>query len=192
MRRELRIPAEKPIVLYVGRLDVDKNVEILIKAIPLITKKIAAHFVLLGEGTEKEKLQVLVKALKAQANISFLKFIDYNNRALPRIYQTSNLFVNPCPYETQSIVTLEALATGLPVVVANAGALPELVENKVNGFRFRPGDEKDLAKKIIKILQNKKLAKKMGEKSLKKVENHLVEETCDQYEKIYKNLAKKD
>lgn len=190
IRRRWKVPKEKLVVLYVGRLDVDKNVEVLIKAIPLVLKKTNVQFVVVGGGTEKENLIKLVKELKIQRNLSWINFIPYDDRALPRIYQTSKLFVNPCPRETQSIVVLEALATGLPVVVANSGALPELVEDGINGFLFEPGNSDDLAKKITEIIVNRKLSKKMGERSLIKVESHLVEETHDQYEKIYKNLAR--
>lgn len=190
IRKRWKIPLLKPVILFVGRLDIDKNISLLIQAIPLILNQVDAHLVLVGSGKEKNNLIKLVKKLNITQSATFIDFIPYKEQWLPRIYQTAQIFINPCPMETQSIVALEAQATGLPLVVANSGALKELVKEGVNGYKFDPKNEKDLAEKIIKILTNKKLAQKMGEKSIEMVEGHLVENTHDRFEKIYQKLAK--
>lgn len=189
-RRRFNIPFKKAIVLYVGRLDIDKKVKEIIIAAKKVLSKTNAHFVIVGSGKEKENLLKLSQKLNIKSHFTFTGFIEYNDRLLPDIYQTSNVFVDPCPLETQGIVVLEAEATGLPIVAADGGALVEMVENGINGYRFKPRDPEDLANKIIHILENPKLAKKMGEKSLEKVEKHIVEDTFDSFEKIYTRLAK--
>lgn len=186
--RRYKIPTNKKIILYVGRLDLDKKIDLIIAAAPKINLK-EAHFVIVGEGKEAKKLKEKVQKLHLVDYFTFIDFIPYADRMLPRIYQTASVFVNPCPMETQSIVTLEAQATGLPLIVANAGALPELVEDGQNGFTFKPGDFEDLASKINLILQDPKAVKKMGEKSLEMVGKHLVEDTYNRFEKIYQSLS---
>lgn len=189
-RNKFKIPLNIPLVLFVGRLDVDKDLKTLIKAVPFVLEKIEAHFFILGDGKEKNNLQNLAEELKINKNITFVDFIPHDEKILPKIYQMTQVFVNPCPSETQSIVVLEAQATALPVVLANAGALPELVKENVNGYLFKPGDEEDFARNITKVLKNKSLAKKFGENSLEKLESHLVDNTHDRFEKIYLELKK--
>ncbi|MCL5407307.1 MAG: glycosyltransferase [Patescibacteria group bacterium] len=191
VRRKFKIPENLPLVLFVGRLDVDKDLKTLIKAIPYVLKEVEAHFVIVGEGKIKTTLEQMVKKSQVSKNVTFIGFIPHDNEILPRIYQMSQVFINPCPSETQSIVVLEAQATGLPVVLANAGALPELVKDGVNGFLFKPSDELDLAKKINQILENTGKAQKMGESSLEKLESHLVDTTHNLFEKNYLRLTKK-
>jgi glycosyltransferase involved in cell wall biosynthesis len=190
LKRKWQIPLKRKVILFIGRLDVDKEVETLINAIPKVIKKIDAHLVIIGGGKEKENLIQRVKDYQLTSRVTFIDFIPYEDKILPKAYQMAEVFVNPCPHETQSIVTLEAQATGLPVVVANSGALPELVKNEINGLCFRPGDDQDLAAKIIKVLTNKTLAKKMGQKGLEMIEEHLVNDTYKKYEEIYQKLAK--
>ena len=190
VRRKFKIPFKVPLVLFVGRLDVDKDLKTLIKTIPNVLKENKAHFVLVGEGKVKTILEKMVKDFQISNNVTFIGFIPHDNEILPRIYQMAEVFINPCPSETQSIVVLEAQATGLPVVLANAGALPELVKEGVNGFLFEPGNEIDLASKINQILKNKEKARKMGENSLERLEAHLVDTTHDRFEKIYLKLVR--
>lgn len=189
-RDHFKIPRKLPIVLYTGRLDIDKNVNQLILAIPKVLQRIAAHFVIVGSGKEKANLENLAKKLKIEKHLSFTGAIAHNDRLLPEIYQASSVFVDPCPRETQGIVVLEAQATGLPVVAANSGALVELVKNDINGYRFEANNIEDLAQKIIHILQAPRKAKKMGEKNLEVIEKHLVDDTHDEFEKIYLKLTK--
>lgn len=188
--QKFNIPYKLPLILYVGRLDAEKNVIQIVKAAPEVENKCKAHFVILGSGKEKEKLIALCEQLGVRNNFTFIDFIPYEDRMLPLIYQASSIFVNPCPIETQSIVTLEASATGLPIVGANSGALVELIENGVNGYRFESENPEDLAQKIISILEKPSLAKKMGEKSVEIVEEHLVEDTFNKFEEIYIGLKR--
>jgi glycosyltransferase involved in cell wall biosynthesis len=162
-----------------------------IKSIPFVLEKLDAHFVVVGDGTERKNLEELAGNLGVKDHTTFINFIPHNDSLLPKIYQTASLFVNPCPCETLSVAVLEAEATGLPIVVANSGALKEVVGNNKNGLLFQPKNHQDLAKKIITILKNESLAKKMGEESLKKVNNHLVKHTYNKFENIYQSLTNK-
>lgn len=187
LEKRFKIKNNEQIVLCVGRLDVEKHVDVLIKAMPLILPYINAKLIIAGKGTEKSKLTNLAKRLGVEKNVLFTGFIP--NEDLPYLYRIADLFAIASIAELQSIATLEALASGLPVVGANVIALPELIKHGENGYLFNEGDIQSLAKHIISIFKDSKLKKKFSANSLKIVKNHNIENTINTYEKIYKKIS---
>ncbi|MFA7253328.1 MAG: glycosyltransferase [Patescibacteria group bacterium] len=177
-----------PIVLYLGRVDKDKDIACLANAIPLVLKKLNAHFVIAGTGGALPEVQKIVNDAGISNAVTFLGFIEHNSPDFVNLYKNSALFAIPSPIETQSIVTLEALSTGLPVVGANSGALPELIHNNKNGFLFKTGDHKQLSASIIDILSDKKKAKRMGRTSIGIALHHEMDKAfnvmLDLYEEV--------
>lgn len=185
---KFNIPKKKPVVLHVGRLDVDKKVDIIIKAVPFVLKEIEATFVIAGMGKEMENLKNLAKKLKVEKNIIFTEKIDYKD--IVHLYQIATLFVTASPIETQGIVVMEAMACKKPVVGANAGALPELIFDGQNGYLFSPGDYQQLAQKIIQMIKSPQLLVRMGEKSYSIISHHSIINTFNRFEEIYLELQK--
>ncbi len=181
---------EGPLVLYVGRLAKEKNLETLIRSIPLVLNRVKAHFVFCGSGELTEDCRKLAERMGLSHNVSFLGPIDYQSSDLPKIYRSAACFAIPAKMETQSIVTLEAMASGLPIVAARAGALPELVADGDNGYLFRPGDSKQLADKICRLLEDQDLNMTMGQRSVTKVLQHEINSSLQKIEKIYFEVAK--
>ena len=177
-----------PIVLYLGRIDQDKNLEVLVEAIPIVLGKINLHFVIAGSGNDLEKIKKIAQNLGVDQKISFLGWIGHDSADLPQLYQAAEIFVIPAPYETQSLVVMEAMASGLPIVGSASGALPELIKDGQNGFLFRPGDSQDMASKIIKIFQNKDLREEMSRKSLELILSHQVQESINKINRIYEKV----
>jgi glycosyltransferase involved in cell wall biosynthesis len=85
----------------------------------------------------------------------------------------------------QSIVTLEAMATGKAVIAANAMALPSLVLNGVNGYTFEPGAIQTLAARLTELLTDQAKRAAMGQQSLEIAASHQMENTVDAYERLY-------
>jgi len=185
LRQKFNIP-QKPIVLYTGRLSEEKRVDVFIQAIPYVLRNIKAHFVITGDGPLREALQTLAKRCKIEKFITFTGFLNHDN--YPDIYAIADLFVMPSLCELQSISTIEALASGLPVVAAEKYALPELVHPGKNGFLFAPGNSKELADRIVKILSHSWMKKRMGKKSLEIVKFHSLQRTVEEYKRIYRNI----
>jgi glycosyltransferase involved in cell wall biosynthesis len=183
LREKFSIP-NKPVVLYTGRISGEKRLDVLVEAIPLVLEKIDAHLVICGSGREKINIENLVKKLGISDNVTFTGFLT--DEEFPGIYNIADIFAIPSESELQSIVTLEALASGLPVVAADKDALPELVNNPENGFLFEPGNSQDLAGKIVKILTNDDLRNDMSQKSLEIVQKHSIDNSITQYEELYK------
>lgn len=178
-------------VLYVGRIDKDKNTEVLIRAIPEVLRSMNAHFVIVGDGAELDKMKKLAKKLDIDHAISFLGWFEQSSDDYVQVFQSATVFVMPSRIETQSIVTMEAMAAGLPVIGANSGALPELIKNNCNGCLFEPGKSESLSKKIIKVLKDKELQKTMSKESLRLIASHEVEKSFAHLKEIYEKVSQK-
>jgi len=193
-RKKFNLP-EKPTALYLGRVDKDKSIEVLVRAIPTILKKVDAHFIIAGTGGELERMKSLVADLNIDSHVTFIGFIEHNSSDFVNLYKCATLFAIPSTIETQSLVTLEAMSAGIPIVAARAGALPELAHNGKNGYLFTPGRSDQLAARISKILRNHKLATRMGKESIKIATPHQMDrafgEMLKLYEKVIKNIATK-
>lgn len=187
LRKKFNLP-KKNIVMCAGRITPEKNLDVLVKAIPFVIKEVESHFLFVGSGGEyKQNLESLAEELNVSEYTTFTDFLDWKD--YPNIYTIADVFALPAESELQSIVTLEAVASGLPVVVVNKGALPELASSG-NGLIFEPRNSKEMAEKIVKILSDEKLKKQMGKKSLELVEKHSLQIVALEYETAYKNAIK--
>lgn len=179
---------ERPTFMYVGRLDAEKRVDELIRALPMVRRSVDAQLVVVGDGHEKANLERLAAEEGVEGHVVFTGFVG--DEELPGAYAATDVFVNAGVAELQSIVTLEAMATGKPVVAANAGALPLLVHDGRNGRLFEPGDLKGLAARLTGILSDRRGREAMGRESLKIAAGHDVGETLDAFEEIYEMVAR--
>jgi len=182
IKHKYNIP-DKPIILYTGRVSGEKSIDVLVKSLPYVFKEVDAHFAMTGEGREKENIVKLVEKLGIKNKASFLGFVPQED--LPFLYNNATLFAIASTAELQSIVLMEALASGLPAVAVNSGALPELVNNEVNGFLFKIGDYKELALKMVMIIRDEKLRNKMRGESLRIIKDHDFHKTVDEYLEAY-------
>ena len=187
LRKKIHLP-KKDIVLYTGRINQEKNLDVLVKAIPNVLKHIDTHFLFVGSGGLKQQIMKMTEDLKISNNTTFIDFLDWAD--YPNIYSLADLFIMPAEAELQSIVTMEAIASGLPVVVVNKGAVPELASSG-NGFLFEPRNSEQLATHIVKILSDKKLKKTMSAKSLELIKKHSMRTIGSQYENVYQNVLGK-
>jgi len=172
-------------VLYFGRLVEEKGVDILIKAmkeLPRLKLKIV------GKGPEKKTLESRILNLGLK-NIEFLGYKAGNGlRDLVR----NSMFVvcSSISYETFGLVVTEANALGKPVIASNAGALPELIEDRKTGLLFSPGSTEELAKNIKYLIARPDEIREMGKLARRKVEKEFNSEL--HYQKlieVYKCLA---
>jgi 1,2-diacylglycerol 3-alpha-glucosyltransferase len=184
VRAKWRLPPA-PVVLYVGRVDRDKSLDVLIHAIPNVIEEVDAQFVFVGDGNDLNRLRKMAEDLGLRKAVTFLGWIDHQSPDLPQLYQIAELFAIPAPFEAQSIVTLEAMAAGLPIVAADSGALPELVKDAENGILFPPGSSDELAGAIVTILANRALGEEMRKSSLRIVSAHRIANSLAKIEALY-------
>jgi glycosyltransferase involved in cell wall biosynthesis len=181
LRKKYHLHPTNPYFIYIGRFDADKNIETILKAMPLLSTDI--RLILTGVGKQKENLVGLAKTLKIMDRITWIDQVSRNE--IVDLYQLSDGFVIMSPVETQSIVALQAIACGLPVIAADAGALPELVHDGENGYLLPTFDEKLLAEKISYLATHPKERERMGKKSREMSLKHYTPVVLAQLEKLY-------
>ena len=175
-----------PRILFVGRLAKDKEIDILIQAMPHVCAEREAHLLLVGRGDERARLEELTEESGLQHCVHFFGFVPEED--MPALYRAVDLFAIASICEVQSLPTLQAAATGLPVVAADAVALPELVHDGINGFLVPPREPGAMAEAMLSILSDPGLAARMGQASLSIARPHAETHTFDLYENLYRQM----
>ena len=176
-----------PTVLYIGRVDPEKNVEMVIEAFDECLKTVPeAQLAIVGDGVDRARLQTLAKRLGIAKSVKFLGRVV--GPELYDLYRVGWLFATASEIETQGIVLIEAAASGLPLVAVNAGAVVEVCRDGVNGELLLPGDVDGMAEAMVKILSSKTLREKYAANSVKVAAEHDFARTLDEFEKIYKEV----
>jgi 1,2-diacylglycerol 3-alpha-glucosyltransferase len=149
-RRSLGVGAGEPLVLYVGRLDREKSVDRVLSAFERVASTIpAARLVLVGQGTEADRLRRMAASLPMAQRIRFLGLRPHD--ALAECYQAADVFLFASETETQGLVLAEAAACGLPAVAVNAAGCDEVVRDGDTGILTK-GDPAALAEAAIGLL----------------------------------------
>lgn len=179
-----KIPTGKPTVLYVGRVDPEKQIGVVLKAFKQVLSKIPeAIFVIVGDGVDRVHLVNMADELGISDSVYFL------GRVLPpdlyELYKVGDVFATASEIETQGIVLIEAAATGLPLVAVNRGAVREVCRNNENGFLCEPKDIDAVAHGITEILSNKVLRTQYSTRSLEISKMHDINRTLARFEEIY-------
>lgn len=185
LKKRYGIP-DRLILLYVGRLDKEKRIEVIVRAMPGVLERVDAHLVVAGPGKLRAGLEALAGHLGIKDRISFLGYLPEED--LPGLYSTADVFVIASVAELQSIVTMEAMASGLPVIAADAMALRELVHHGENGFLFPEEDAQALAAAAIALLSDEPLRRQMARKSLEIIKTHDINKVVGQYETLYRRM----
>jgi len=183
------IPKNRPIVAYVGRLDAEKHLPVLVRAFVRVQSVMPdTHLVIVGDGTERPTLQHLTQELGISQNVTLTGRVS--DEELTQLHQIGTVFCMPSPAELQSIATLEAMASGQPVVAVDAGALRELCQDQRNGYLCDQDDDLMIADGVLAILSDPALREKMSHESLAIAKTHDLQETLSRFEEIYSGLVK--
>ena len=178
-------PRTDNLIVFLGRLVEEKQIDKLIRAFAKLDTSLDAKLEIVGGGDQEGRLKALANSLGVSSKVKFTGYVDeaYLRGALTR----ATVFAMPSIAELQSISTMEAMATGLPIVAANAMALPHLVHDGENGFLFEPGNVDELAEKLTRVLTmpEDELLKFKNE-SLKLIEAHDIQRTLDTFESLYR------
>ncbi len=170
---------------FVGRLTAEKQVEVILQAMTKLDPALDVSFDIVGGGDQRKNLERLTGELGLSDRVTFHgRTTDDELRAL---LSRASLFVIASIAELQSIATMEAMASALPIVAADAVALPHLVHDGENGHLFVPGDADDLAARLTDVLTaSPEERRRMQEASLKMVEAHDINRTLDTFEALYR------
>lgn len=186
--KKYKLPEDKPIVSYIGRLDAEKHLWVVVKAFARVIKDIDAHLLMVGGGTDSENLRLMTYEMGIADKVTFTGRVS--DEELSELHRAGTLYCITSPVELQSIATLEAMASGQPIVAIETGALWELCQNERNGFLCREDDDEQIAKAISKILSDPKLRAKMSQESLNIAATHDINYTFKRFEEIYADVIK--
>ncbi len=161
---------------FVGRIDISKGLDLLIFAVgKLIDEGYNLTLEIVGSGEMQAELEKVVLSNGWKAFIVFLGRYPYSK--IHEFICTTYIMVLPSRIDNPSIVILEAFATQTPIVGANAGAIPELIEHKKNGLLFQSENIEDLALQIKSLLVNRSLRDKLAFAGRKSFERNYTIET---------------
>jgi 1,2-diacylglycerol 3-alpha-glucosyltransferase len=179
------IDPQRKVFFFVGRVDKEKRLDVLLQAFKHLERD-DVQLVIGGKGAALGQMEALARKLGLGPKVHFTGFIP--NEDLPGVLNSIDVFVMPSEAELLSISSLEAMACKRPMLVARAVALPELVDEGVNGLMFRPGDVADAVRCLTWFADQSGRWKAMGANSLKKVQPHNLGNMVSRYEELYAAL----
>ena len=151
-RKQFALPADKPLLLYVGRVAFEKNIDFLLRTfVRVLSRQPNALFVIAGEGPALPHLNRLARELGIHESVRFIGYLDRNSE-LPDCYAAGDAFVFASRTETQGLVLLEAMAQGTPVVsTAELGTRSILTPD--SGAYVVPEEEETFAATVVQALR---------------------------------------
>ena len=173
-------------VIFVGRLDLQKGVEYLIRSIPNVFANFPkVSFFILGNGRLEDYLKKLVKILSIENHVIFLNMIPIEE--MPDFYSSAEILCLPSIHEDFPLSIVEALSIGLIIVASKTGGIPEVIKEDENVYLFEPKNIKELSLKLLKALNlpHSKIVQ-IQENNIKKARNIYSWETIvNEIIKIY-------
>lgn len=165
-----------------------KNIQILVKAFNIIVNqnnKVNFYLYVAGEGPYRSELEKMIDGYKLQDYIFLLGY----QKNVGRLLNSCDIFVHPSYAEGFGIVVSEAMLAQKPIIVSNAGALPEIIEHEKTGLIVEPYSAVDWANAIIQLAENPKFAEQLAKNAEKSAsERFSYNKFCGEYEKLYNNL----
>ena len=185
IRDRYGLPRDRPLILSVGRLSPEKRVDVLLDAAARLTRD--ALVVIAGTGPDEAGLAARAQQPGLAGRVRFLGFVPGPD--LPGLYRLADVFAIPSEAELQSLTTMEAMATGLPVVAADACALAELVSPGRNGFLASPGRGGEMAAYLDILVSDPGRRARMAAESLRIIGGHARHRWLAEWESLYGMLA---
>ena len=173
-------------VLFVGRLDEEKHIDDLLRAMSLLRTQAATRLEIVGDGSRRAAFERLAAELGIADRVHFAGFVS--DEELLDAYARADVFCMPSIAELQSLATMEAMSAGTPVVLANAMALPHLVKPGQNGWLYPPRDVHALARAIDDIIDDRETIDRMGAASERLVSQHDIDAVLARFEAIYHHV----
>lgn len=187
LKAKLNIPNKAKIIVSIGRIAKEKNLDEIIDFMPdLIEKNKNIILLIGGDGPYKKQIEQKVKKLGIEKYVRFTGMIPPKNTY--KYYQLGDLFVCASTSETQGITYIEALACSLPLVCRYDKCLDGVIENNKNGYTYT--NKEEYIKYIDKILRNPLLHHKLRSNAISSSKKFSKEKFGDDVEKLYKEVLK--
>ncbi|MDQ7960955.1 N-acetyl-alpha-D-glucosaminyl L-malate synthase BshA [Flavobacterium lindanitolerans] len=185
-QRALMASKEERIITHISNFRAIKRIPDVVKVFDKIQKKIPAKLMMVGEGPEKEKAEILCEELGISDKVIFFG----NSNDIDKILCYTDLFLLPSETESFGLAALEAMACGVPVISSNSGGLPEVNFNGISGYLSDVGDVDDMAKNALAILEDDEELSKFKQNALNVAKQFDILNIMPLYEAIYEKALK--
>lgn len=182
---KLGIPAQSPVVSIIAVLRPDKAHDVFLKAARLVTQSIPeAHFLIIGDGPQRNHLTQLAQTLGINANTHFLGFQRRLGDILAAV--DINTLSSKPEQETLSVAAIEAMSVGIPIICTDVGFMREIVIPAKTGYLVPVGDPETLAARLIAVLQDRALLNRLGTEARTLVQRQLsVQHMTRNFENLF-------
>jgi glycosyltransferase involved in cell wall biosynthesis len=187
LRDRYGLVGDVPVILSLGRLSPEKRADVLIDAVVRLT--VPARLVLAGTGPDAGRLAARARKLGVANQVLFPGFIP--DADIAGLYRLGQVFATASEAELQGITTMHALASGLPVVAARAGALSELVTHGTSGYLFVPGEASQAAQYLSALLADRTLRKRIAAATRPPMIAHDLRHCLAEWEQTYAVLSRR-
>lgn len=186
LRKTWNIPAENQVILTVGRLGKEKNIHELIDRLkPIFERGEKLTFLIVGDGPAREELESQVCNLNLEKHIRFTGMIPPDQ--ISRYYHLGDIFISSSTSETQGLTYIEAMASGLPLVVRRDECLKGVVEEGINGYTFI--DQEDFENYLMALLNDPIKLESFKKSARRKARSFSEEEFGNQVEALYRRVV---
>jgi 1,2-diacylglycerol 3-alpha-glucosyltransferase len=169
-------------MIFVGRMGKEKSIDVFIEALPVLTKKYPKlRLMLVGGGPEKQDLEKRSEALGVRKAVVFTGYLP--QATLPLAYKASDFYVIASKTESQGLVTVEAMTSGLPVIACEDLAHLDILGDRENAIIFKT--DADFAPAVTQLLENHGLMQALRAKSLARSGNFTLKEFGARVEEYY-------
>jgi glycosyltransferase involved in cell wall biosynthesis len=190
MREELGI-GDEPLVVTALRLIKRKSPELLISAFARVLKVVPdAKLVIAGSGREEDNLSRQIQSLNITNSVFMVGRLAKEKVA--QLMAAADVFVLPSKMESFGLTLLEASAAGVPVVCSNAGGIPEVFQDGFDALLYPPGDDNAMAKAIMRLLQDRELAKTISANAVETASKFTWEMTAERTLQVYKEVLQEN
>ena len=191
IREQLKIAKEDVVLLYVGRISFEKNIEKIIKSLSLVNEKNInkAKLVLVGEGNALKKLKSMVKSLGLQEDVKFVGAVE--SEIVKSYYQISNIFTFTSTSETFGMVIIEAMASGLPVLAVKAPGVVDIINDGFDGVLVED-DVSEFAICLELLIKNEDVRKRLSKGAFYTAQRYSIDSISDQMLILYQKLIQRN
>ena len=185
LRHSLGLEADTPVVLSIGRVAKEKSIDVVLSAIPALLEKLpTAKMVIVGEGPEKENLEVMAKNLGIDDHLIFTGGKPWTE--IGKYYQLGNVFCSASVSETQGLTFAEAMAAGVPVVAKKDPCIQDIISHNKTGLLFE--DAETLPELLYQVLTDEALHNNLSKAGMETMKNLSAENFCTCVENLYENI----
>jgi glycosyltransferase involved in cell wall biosynthesis len=190
IRKEFNIDEGELIVGTIGRIDPEKGYEYFLESARIILQDVPnVRFLVIGEASNNHSFEKSLSEMSVEKGIDKKTIFTGFRRDIPQLIANMDVVVLPSEIDACSRVLFESMAMQKPLVAANAGGTPEVVQDGITGLLVKPGDSSDMAKCVKRLLDDKNLAEQYGKAGRKRVEEMFtIERNIKETEGVYLEL----